>query len=126
MVAGKGFDGVISALIYSYYASSQAAMCALVEWWMDTTHTFYLPFREMTITPLDFTTITGLSFSREPIPLSSEAYSSVVVRNAWLKDLFRVITFVKSGYSSLIWYIELVAIVRSGYNAVYVSSEQLA
>ena len=88
MVAGKGFDSVISALIYSSYTSSQAVICALVERWMDTTHSFHLSFREITINPLDFTTITGLSFSREPIPVSNEAYSSTVVRNMWLKDLF--------------------------------------
>ena len=65
---------------------------------MDTTHTFYLPFREMTITPLDFAAITVLSFSREPVPFSSEAYSSAVVRKRWLKDMFRVTTSMKSGH----------------------------
>ena len=62
IVAGKGFDGIISALTYSSHALSQAAMCALVEQWMDTTHIFHLPFREMTITLLDFATIIGLRF----------------------------------------------------------------
>ena len=76
MVDGKGFNSIISALTYSSYASSQAMMCALVERWMDTTHTFHLPVREMTITLLDFTAIIGLSFSREYIPLSDKAYSS--------------------------------------------------
>ena len=71
---------------------------------MDTTHTFHLPFQEITITPLDFATITRLSFSGEPIPLSNEAYSSMVVRNVWLKELFGVTAFVKSSYSSLIRY----------------------
>ena len=44
-------------------------MCALIERWMDTIHTFHLPFREMTVTPLDFAAINGLSFFREPIHL---------------------------------------------------------
>ena len=79
MVAGKGFDGIISTLTYGSYASSQATMCALVERWMDTMHTFHLPLGEMTITPLDFAAITRLSFYREPIPFSSEAYSCIVV-----------------------------------------------
>ena len=81
MVAGKGFDGIISTLTYCSYASIQAAMYALVERWMDTTHSFHLPFREMTITPLDFAAIIGLSFSWEPISLSNEVFSSVVARN---------------------------------------------
>ena len=59
MVAGKGFDGIIFALTYSSYALSQVAMSALVERWMDTTHIFYLPLGEMTITPLDFMPLLG-------------------------------------------------------------------
>ena len=43
MVAGLGFDGIIASLSYGSYASSQAAMCALIERWMDTTHTFEHP-----------------------------------------------------------------------------------
>ena len=96
-VVAKGFDGIISSLIYSSYALSQAAMCALINWWMDTTYTFHLPIEEITITPLDFAAITGQSFFGKPIPLSSEAYSSVVVRNMWLKDLFGVTASVKFG-----------------------------
>ena len=80
-VYGCLFDGIISTLTCGSYASSQAAMCALVERWMDTMHTFDLPFEEMTITLLDFLTITGMSFSGEPIPFSSEACSFVVTRN---------------------------------------------
>ena len=97
MVVGKGFDGVISALTHSSYASSSTAMCALIKRWMDTTHSFHLPFGEMTITQLDFTAIIGLSFSGEPILMSNEAYGSAVVRNRWLKDLFGATTAVKSG-----------------------------
>ena len=67
-------------------------MYALIERWMDTTHIFHLPFREMTITLLDFAAITGLSFSRESIPLSNEAYNSSVVSNVWLRDLFGATT----------------------------------
>ena len=80
MVAGKGFNVIISTLAYSSYLSSQIAMYALIERWMDTIHTFHLPFEEMTISPLDFSTITGFSFSREPVPFSNEAYSSAMVR----------------------------------------------
>ena len=64
---------------------------------MDTAPLFHLPFEETTITPLDFTAITGLSFSEEPIPMSNEAHSSIVVRSRWLKDLFGATTAVKSG-----------------------------
>ena len=81
MVVGLGFDGIIASLTYGSYTLSHAAMCALVEWWMDTTHTFHLPFGDMTITLLDFTAITELSFSREVVPFSDEACGSIVKRN---------------------------------------------
>ena len=123
MVVGMGFVGVISALTYSSYASSQATMCALIELWMDTTHSFHLPFGEMTITPLDFVTITGLSFSGEPIPVSNEPYSSTVVRNIWLKDLFGAIAAMKSGCILLVRYTQLIDKVRLAYDAGRISSE---
>ena len=104
MVTGKDFDGVISALTYSSYTSSQAAMFSLIDRWMDTTHSFHIPFGEINITPLDFAAITKLSFSGEPIPVSNEAHGSAVVRNKWLKDLFRATTAVKYCCVSLVRY----------------------
>ena len=80
---------------------------------MDITHSFYLPFGEMTITPLDFTAITGLSFSREVVPFNSEAYSSIAMRKKWMKDMFGVITHMKLCCSSLVRYTELITSVRS-------------
>ena len=77
-------------------------MCALIEQWMDNTHSFHLPFGEMTITSLDFMAITGLSLSEEPVSLSNEAYKYVMVRNKWLRDLFRATIAVKSGYGLLV------------------------
>ena len=93
---------------------------------MDTTHIFYLPFGEMTVTPLDFAAITRLSFSWELIPFSSEAYSSVVVQNRWLRDSFGVTAPVKSGFSSLIRYTHLMEKVRLEHSTGRISSEQLA
>ena len=104
MVARKSFDGVISALTYSSYTSSQAAMFALIDRWMDTTHSFHIPFGEINITPLDFIAITGLSFFGEPIRMSNEAHSFVVVRNRWPEDLFGATTAVKFGCFSLVRY----------------------
>ena len=57
-----GLDGIIASLTYGSYTSSQAAMCALIEWWMDTTYTFHIPFGKIIVTPLDFAAITCLSF----------------------------------------------------------------
>ena len=58
----------------------------------------------MTITLLNFAAINRLSFSGEPIPLSDKAYSSAVVRNMWLRDLFGATASVKSGCVSLVRY----------------------
>ena len=69
---------------------------------MDTSCTFCLPFREITITPFDFAAINRLSFFEEPIPLSNDAYSSAMVRNVWLRDLFGATSSLKFGYISLV------------------------
>ncbi|KDP33113.1 hypothetical protein JCGZ_13560 [Jatropha curcas] len=43
-------------------ADLSSSTLALMERWMDSTHTFHLSFNKMTITPIDFAAITGLSF----------------------------------------------------------------
>ena len=92
-------------------------MCALI--------TFHLPFREMTVTPLDFVAITGLSFFGELVSFSSNACSFVVVRNRWLRDSFGIMAPVMSYFSSLIRYTHLVEKVRAENDTGHVSSEQL-
>ncbi|KDP34646.1 hypothetical protein JCGZ_11959 [Jatropha curcas] len=42
---------------------------ALMERWNDCTHSFIFGFGEMTLTPADFTTITGLGFDGDAVPL---------------------------------------------------------
>ncbi|KDP44632.1 hypothetical protein JCGZ_22051 [Jatropha curcas] len=44
---------------------------ALMEWWNDCTHLFIFGFGEMTLTPADYTTITGLKFDGDAAPLDS-------------------------------------------------------
>ncbi|KDP29485.1 hypothetical protein JCGZ_19324 [Jatropha curcas] len=50
---------------------SPAMRYALMEWWNDCTHLFIFGFGEMTLTPAYFTTITGLGFDGEAVPLDS-------------------------------------------------------
>ena len=75
---------------------------------------------------LTFATITGLNISWRPVPFISEACSSMVTRNTWLKDLFRVVASVNSDCSTLLRYTQLVDKVRSGHDSGCVSLEQLA
>ncbi|KAI8568017.1 hypothetical protein RHMOL_Rhmol02G0165900 [Rhododendron molle] len=49
----------------------RAVLTALTERWWDTTNTFHFRFREMTVTLIDFTAITGLRVGGEPIPYDS-------------------------------------------------------
>ncbi|EEF47951.1 conserved hypothetical protein [Ricinus communis] len=49
--------------------NNATALTALLERWSDTTHTFVLHFREMTITPMHFTALTGTRFGGVSVPL---------------------------------------------------------
>lgn len=44
----------------------------LFEFFWDTTNTFHLPWGEMTMTPLDFSILMGLSFGGVDLPYTSE------------------------------------------------------
>ncbi|XP_042510740.1 uncharacterized protein LOC122086086 isoform X2 [Macadamia integrifolia] len=48
-------------------SSDHTLLQALVERWWPTTHTFHLPFGEMSITPMCFYMFTGLGFGGKPI-----------------------------------------------------------
>ena len=69
-VYGLGFDGIIDGLLEGpgKLLSRQATMTTLMERWSDCTHTFHFQFREITITPLDFTAIIGFAFIGQWIP----------------------------------------------------------
>ena len=58
MVDRVGFGGFVRLLEKS--TNDLVHVYALVERWWDSTNTFHLPFEEMTMTPYDFSMITGL------------------------------------------------------------------
>ncbi|KAH7842845.1 hypothetical protein Vadar_009733 [Vaccinium darrowii] len=48
-----------------------AVVTALAERWRDSTNTLHLQFGEATMTPLDFSAITGLRVGGEPLPFDA-------------------------------------------------------
>lgn len=63
--------------VHSSYILSRS----MIEWWWDTTNSFNMPWGEMTITPLDFSLIFGLSFIGIRVPLAdSLVFNSGEVR----------------------------------------------
>ena len=59
-VREAGFEPIIS-LFPKKSASATLVQCLIERWW-DTTHTFHIIKREMTVTPYDFYHMTSLSF----------------------------------------------------------------
>ena len=64
-----GFKPILSLLLEKS-ASATLVKCLIKRWW-DTTHTFHIAEREMTMTPYDFHYMTGLSFEGAIINLDS-------------------------------------------------------
>ena len=53
------------------YDGGNLVVRALVEFFWDTTNTFHFPWGEMTVTPADFSLITGLEFQSTPLPFDA-------------------------------------------------------
>ena len=68
MVDAAGFGGFVRLLEKS--TNDLVHMYALAERWWDTTNTFHLPFGEMTMTPYNFSMITGLRVGGQRLILS--------------------------------------------------------
>lgn len=66
---GSRLSGVVG--LGSSSPSSNAAVLALMQFWWDTTNTFHMPWGEITVTPHDFTMITGLPFGGRRIVLGA-------------------------------------------------------
>ena len=64
-----GFKPILSLLLEKS-ASATLVKCLIKRWW-DTTHTFHIAEREMTMTPYDFHCMTGFSFEGAIINLDS-------------------------------------------------------
>lgn len=65
LVDAAGFGFFIPTL--TTVKNDHAVLTALAERWQDTSNTFHFSTGEMTVTPLDFTTIIGLRVGGEPI-----------------------------------------------------------
>ncbi|KDP46468.1 hypothetical protein JCGZ_12951 [Jatropha curcas] len=68
------------------------AMCyALMEWWNDCTHTFVFGFGKMTLTPVDYVSITGLRFAGPVAPLDAR-YQIATLEAQLVRSLLGVTT----------------------------------
>ena len=66
-IRGVGFEPILG-LLSERFASATLVQCLIDRWW-DTTHTFHILEREITVTPYDFYCMTGLSFEGAIISL---------------------------------------------------------
>lgn len=66
-IDATGFGGIARALPKRMPNLSHSAVSAMGERWSETTHTFHLPFGEVTITPSDVVAMTGLPWKGDVI-----------------------------------------------------------
>ena len=71
-VQAAGFGDFITVL--SPVQRSTDVLKALAERWWATTNTFHFSFGEMTVTPLDFSMLTGLRCGGSPIPYYQDVH----------------------------------------------------
>ncbi|KDP24940.1 hypothetical protein JCGZ_24443 [Jatropha curcas] len=70
-VVAAGFGDYAAGLHRTQPRFPPAMRYALMERWNDCTHTFVFGFGEMTLTPADYTAITGLRFDGPVVPLDA-------------------------------------------------------
>ena len=67
LIWASGFHRFIAALPTERGRSDHYSLFALIERWMDTTHTFHTRVGELTISPMSFSAITGIAFGGTPV-----------------------------------------------------------
>ena len=68
------FRRFIVALPIERDISDHYFLFALIERWMDTTHTFHTLVGELTISPMSFSAITKIAFGGAPVPFDISYY----------------------------------------------------
>ena len=68
LIWASGFRCFIAALPTERGRSDHYSLFALIERWMDTTHMFHTRVGKLTITPMSFFAITGITFGDTPAP----------------------------------------------------------
>ena len=68
LIWASGFRRFITALPTERGRSDHYSLFAIIERWMDTTHTFHTRVGELTISPMSFSVITGFTFGCTPVP----------------------------------------------------------
>ena len=83
-----GFRRFIAALPIERGRSDHYSLFALIERWMDTTHTFHTRVGELTISPMSFSAIIGIAFGGTPVPFDiSYCHLSENARGQYVRDL---------------------------------------
>ena len=73
-IKDTGFHSFINAISGRSTKHDKAGLRALVERWIDTTHTFHLPFGEMIISPGDFAYLTSIPCDGRLIEFDASVY----------------------------------------------------
>ncbi|KDP23916.1 hypothetical protein JCGZ_27172 [Jatropha curcas] len=101
-VVAAGFGDYAAGLHRTQPRFPPAMRYALMERWNDCAHSFIFDFGEKTLTPADYTTITGLGFDGEVAPLDAR-YQTAALGAELVRTLLGVTThtrYTAQGYVS--------------------------
>ncbi|KDP24862.1 hypothetical protein JCGZ_25304 [Jatropha curcas] len=101
-VIAAGFGNYVAGLRCTQPRFPPAMRYALMEQWNDCTHTFIFGFGELTLTPADYTAITGLGFDGTVAPLDAR-YQTAALGAELVRTLLGVPThtrYITQGYVS--------------------------
>ena len=88
LIWASGFRRFIASLPTERGRSDHYFLFALIERWMDTTHMFHTRVGELTISPMSFSAITGITFGGTLVPFDvNYCHLSEGARGQYVRDL---------------------------------------
>ena len=94
-----GFEPFILALPTVVGHHDLNGLYALMERWMDSTHTFHLPVGELTLDPVSFAAITGVACAGEPVPFDRRLVPMMQDHAAYVERLLGVVPAMKATHT---------------------------
>ena len=71
----------------------------LMKRWFDSTHTFYLPYREFTLDPISFGPITGTACVGDPVPFDTSLNIIVPYHLTYIERSLSIVPIIKGTHT---------------------------
>lgn len=98
-IQDTSFEDFVLSLPNAQGRTDYQPLHALMERWFETTHTFHLPFGELTLDPVSFAAVTGIACAGDAVPFDASIHLMTPDRVAYIERLLGMVPDMKGTHT---------------------------